>query len=174
MLLQLSPRRAPDSPGLLSLLADCHQRIRHFSQLACDVARRADAPPSEVTEACASVKRYFSQALPLHVADEEESIAPRLRSSSVDVARALGVMSAQHDAHGAHIAQLLHALGELQQAPHDESARLRLATIAQPLQLEFEQHLALEESVLFPAIGCLPLTEQSRIVAELRARRGVR
>ncbi len=172
MLLQLSSRRAADSPRLLSLLADCHQRIRHFSQLACDIARRGDAPPSEIAEACAAAARYFREALPLHVADEEESIAPRLRSSSLGVAQALGVMSAQHDAHVAHIAQLLRALEDLRQAPHDEQARGRLAAIAEPIQVEFEQHLVLEESVLFPAIDLLPLTEQTRIVAELRARRG--
>lgn len=171
MLLQLSSRRSTQPTTLVALLSECHQRIRHFSHLACELARRSDAPPAEIEQAAASVMRYFSEALPLHVADEEESITPRLRGRSDEVTRALTTMSQEHVEHGPQLAELLSALTELRQAPTSEQARLRLAAVAMPLQLDFERHLALEESVLFPALHLLPAADQKQIVEELRARR---
>ena len=76
MLLTIGRRRqAVDLPDLL---LDCHERIRHFSTLAVRLARE-DASDDERRGVAAGVARYFEQALPLHVRDEDESILPRLR-----------------------------------------------------------------------------------------------
>jgi hypothetical protein len=65
--------------GAVELLLECHERIRHFARLALKLAGTRDLPPAEVAEAAAAVRRYFAEALPLHAADEEESMMPRLR-----------------------------------------------------------------------------------------------
>src|SRR4051812_30710357 len=76
MLKQIGERRPAGEP-LLAALLDCHSRIRRFSTLAIRLAE-ADAPPNEIAETAAAVHRYFTVALPLHAADEDLSIAPRL------------------------------------------------------------------------------------------------
>lgn len=166
-----APRRTAEPPSLLDLLGECHQRIRHFIGLSCEVARRRDTPAAEVSRACADAARYFSEALPLHVADEEESITPHLRDRSPAVNEALDTSSAQHVWHAAQIELLLRALGEVGRAPLDESARERLASIAAPLRTELEEHLALEERGIFPVIRDMPAETQALIIDELRARR---
>ena len=80
-------RRAPtDSDDVASLLLGCHQRIRHFTTLALNLSR-PDVPPAQVAAAAAAVYRYYSQALPLHEADENESVYPRLRDAIAAQAR---------------------------------------------------------------------------------------
>ncbi|MCC6766482.1 MAG: hemerythrin domain-containing protein [Deltaproteobacteria bacterium] len=172
MLINLSSRPAAEASSLVDLLGECHHRIRHFIGLACAVARRRDVPAVEAAQACADAMRYFSEALPLHVADEEQSIAPRLRDRSPAVNDVLDALSAQHLRHDARIELLLRALAEVRRAPLDEAAKSRLAAVAEPLQTEFEEHLALEERVIFPALRHeVPAETQTSIVDELRERR---
>lgn len=170
MLIPLGTRTAPED--LVGLLLECHQRIRTFTRLAQEVGRRAELPAAEAVEACARVERYFVQALPLHVEDEEASLLPRLRGRRADVDAALEVMHAQHAEHQAALTALLAAAAEVRRAPGAGHARGRLLAAATALSAEFERHLANEEQVLFPAVRAL-LDEgaQAQVIAELRARR---
>ncbi len=70
------PAAAGDAVGLL---LECHERIRSFLALARRIAEVGPSAPGTVPEAAARVRRYFTEALPLHARDEEESILPRLR-----------------------------------------------------------------------------------------------
>jgi len=172
MLIDLTSRGRTASPDLLALLGECHTRIRHFSALAREVARLRDTPAAEVTRACAEVARYFREALPLHVADEEDSIEPRLRGRFLELDRSLDVMRADHGKHAGDIAQLLRALAEVGSAPLALDLRPRLASIAEPFGVDIEAHLAREERVIFPAIAqLLDPGQQASIIQELRGRR---
>lgn len=155
---------------LVGLLLACHQRIRAFSQLAVQLGRREDLPSDEILDAAQRCERYFFEALPLHVEDEEQSLVPRLPSEP-DLDRALLTMRGQHTSHAPRISALLVALAALRAEPHDARRREALRQIAEPLALEFEEHLALEESVIFPAAARLPRATQQLIMDELRARR---
>src|SRR5687768_5521196 len=95
MLIQLSTRPRTSAQDLVELLGECHERIRGFVALARRAATLRHVPADQIARACADVERYFSEALPLHVADEEESIAPRLRGLSPEVDDALAVMVQQ-------------------------------------------------------------------------------
>lgn len=172
MLTKLSSERRSPPESLVDLLAACHERIRRFTALAVEAAKRKDAPPEKIIEACADVERYFSQALPLHVADEDESIEPRLRGRSAKVDHALDTMTDQHARHSPMLELLLGALGEVRRDPQDETARDALAAAANVLQMELEEHLSLEERVIFPAItDYLSRDAKARIIEELRQRR---
>lgn len=172
MLMQLSMRSATASQDLVDLLGECHQRIRRFVALAREAASRRDAPPDQVAQACAAVERYFVEALPLHVADEEESLEPRLRGLSPSVDQALATVAHQHQQHVSKIAALLAAIGKVRSQPYDEWARGELTTAAIALETELEEHLRLEESAIFPAIRELLSREiQTSIIDELRKRR---
>ncbi len=163
--------RRPQAEGLVDLLLECHQRIRAFTALAAQVGRRGDLPDAEVIDACLRCERYFTEALPLHVRDEEESLLPRLRGRSPAVDEALAAMHRQHDEHLPLLAPLLAALREARGAPADTAPRARLAAAAAAAEAAFDEHLAIEERTLFPAARALPADQQAAVVAELRARR---
>jgi iron-sulfur cluster repair protein YtfE (RIC family) len=135
-------RRTPAPNDLVGHLFACHERIRKFVALAA-TAGSTDGRDREVVEACAAVERYFERALPLHVEDEERSILPRLRGRRVEVDEALRTMEAQHRVH----------------VPLIE------------LAAEFEPHLTIEESIIFPAISLLGAEAQTQIRGEQRTRR---
>ncbi len=149
------------------LLLDCHARIRSFAQLAVRLAED-DAPNAELADAAARVHRYFTQALPLHVADEEQSLAPRLRRFAPDVGEALATMELEHRAHDEILANLVPAWDALRSDP---SLRRDTLDDARRLRSQLETHLAAEERVVLPAIARLPAEEARAILAELRARR---
>ena len=71
-------RPDPISEDAVDLLLSCHYRIRHFTALAARLAEATAAPPDQIEQTAASVARYFRIALPLHKADEDGSIYPRL------------------------------------------------------------------------------------------------
>lgn len=154
------------------MLLECHERIRTFSRMAEEVGRRPELPAAEVAEACARCERYFVEALPLHVADEEESIVPRLTGKRPEVDGALATMHRQHGEHEADIAALVAALRAVKASPEEAGLREQLRVVAERLSRAFEEHLAAEEQVLFPAIRAVLAPEvQAEIVAEQRARR---
>lgn len=172
MLLVIGARPSVEPPSLVDRLAACHQRIRHFASLACEIGRRREVSTAEIVDACERVARYFREALPLHVADEDESIAPRLRLVSPLLADALDTATSDHRRHTHPLDALLDALGEVAQAPSDEAARERLSAVAGPLRDDLLEHLALEETVIFPAIRAhLTGEHEDTILRELRARR---
>lgn len=162
----------PRAEGLLGLMLECHERIRTFVKLASIVGERRDLPGAEVVDACQRVERYFTEALPLHVADEEQSLIPRLQGKRADVDAALASMHSQHGEHVPFLAALLEACREVRATPDDQPRRDRLKSVAAQVSEEFERHLKIEETVIFPAMKELLSTEQeTRVVEELRARR---
>jgi iron-sulfur cluster repair protein YtfE (RIC family) len=161
------------APGdVVDSLLDCHERIRRFIELAQAIAVRRELTGAELVEACARVERYFREALPLHVRDEEDSIEPRLRGLSVSLDRALDAMHAEHLIHDPMIEGLLQASALLREQPGDLERRRGLGEVANALARELDPHLRQEEEVVFPALRTL-IGDQPRadILDELRARR---
>jgi hemerythrin-like domain-containing protein len=164
-------------PGdaVADLLA-CHDRIRRFVAMAARLADApSDAPAAQIAETAASVARYFSVALPLHAADEDESIRPRLAAASVsaEVRRRLDVMTAEHEP----IEALIVEATPLWQAVAAQPARLvenrrDLDLVAVELEVLFRRHLPPEEEVIFPALHrhLTPLALEA-VRAEMRRRR---
>jgi len=168
--LKRGPRVA--SGDLLLLLLECHGRIRSFVALADAIANRHEAPAAQVIQACASVERYFTEALPLHVADEEQSLAPRLRGRSCEIDRALIAMERQHREHDSKLAALLLAVAAVSQAPERAAPKRDLGRVIELVRADFEQHLALEEALIIPAARSLLSVElRAAILVELRQRR---
>ncbi len=173
MLLNLGRKQTPAPDDLVGLLLECHGRIRTFVRLARTVAAAPDAPAEAAGLAAGRVRRYFAEALPLHVADEEQSVEPRLRGRDAALDRALGAMRREHAEHEAATARLVE-LCALVEADPAQLAGLagELGALAARLDALFEAHLEAEERSIFPALGAL-LGEAERRAAidELRARR---
>lgn len=163
-------KRTPEA-SLLTLLQECHERIRRFAALAVRLGSAEHEPPASLAEACVHCARYFSEALPLHVADEDQSLRPRLWGHSARVDEALELMAQQHREHQGPLAQLTAALAALAAAPAQPGLRDALRQIAAPLQEAFLAHLALEEAEVFPVVARWSAEQQQAVVLELRERR---
>ena len=166
------PRKEGD---LVDALLACHGRIRTFTDLAVTVSERADLAPSDVAESCARIGRYFVEAFPLHVEDEESSLEPRLEGRSPEVDAALGRMRGEHAAHADAVRRLTALSAALAADPSDAEARATLGAVARSLRPMFEEHLEAEERVLFPALRSLLSPDEERLVrSEMAARRAQR
>src|SRR5690349_2192994 len=68
-----------DPAGLLLRdLLTCHGHIRSFSTVAVRLAGAPAEHVRQIEEAARRLVDYFGRALPLHVADEDQSLLPRL------------------------------------------------------------------------------------------------
>ncbi len=171
-LVQLQVGVDDEPESLLTLLLACHARIRRFYRLALTVGVRSDLPATEVQNTAAQCLHYFTEAFPLHVRDEEESLWPRLAGHDPSLDASLAQMRAQHLEHEARLGVLALALGAVFRHPNDPAAHRRLAAAASSLETDFDDHLALEEQELFPFLGRVISGEQREaIVQEIRERR---
>jgi iron-sulfur cluster repair protein YtfE (RIC family) len=175
MLNQISP--APKTKAentAVELLIGCHQRIRHFTSVATKLAHAQAATPQEIQDAAEAVYRYYSVSLPLHEADEEDSLKPRL--NKIPDERLHHALAAMHDQHMAiddlleRLLPLLRLVGNNPSAIADTGPEM--CSITKALSEIFAAHLQMEEEVIFPAIEA-QLTEQDRaeLLSEMRNRR---
>jgi hypothetical protein len=175
----IQPRRGPlatagSDESLADLLLACHERIRRFTAMAVALAEPAalTRPAVEIADAADAVRRYLALALPLHVADEDTSLTPRLLAHAPATAAALARMHDEHVAHHTLVLEVAARCAAIARAP-DQLAALApaLAAPAAELQAALALHLEEEERDIMPAVAALPADEQAAIVAELRARR---
>lgn len=166
---------APATPeDAVALLLECHERIRTFLAMASRIAAARPEERAGVSEAAARVARYFSEALPLHARDEEESVLPRLRGRDPAVDAELEEMAREHRDHERPLSAVVGACQALAREPALlEELAPGLARAAAELSAHFAEHLRREETVIFPAIRRhLSRADDAAIVRELRARRG--
>ena len=177
MLNQISPLTSSQpkaTEDAVDLLLGCHQRIRHFTGVAVKLAHAHGATPEEIAQAAAGVHRYYSVSLPLHEADEEQTLHPRLSAIADDrVHHALLAMRDQHQAIDELLERLLPLLIMAGNNP-DMLAAVggEMCSITQALDEMFRAHLQMEEEVIFPAIrsALLPSVRED-ILREMRQRR---
>ncbi len=175
MLNQISPLKSqPKSEDAVDLLIGCHQRIRHFTEVATKLAHAQGANPEEIRQAAASVHRYYSVSLPLHEADEEQSLRPRLDAVGDEkIQHALLAMTDQHMAIDDLLERLLPLLQMVQNNPQSiHAAGAEMCSITAALDEMFRAHLKLEEEIIFPAIrSALPPAAQAEMLHEMQERR---
>ena len=171
MLTQLGKPAAPGDA--VDLLLECHERIRSFLGLARRIAEAGAGDRGAVADAAARVRRYFTEALPLHARDEEESVLPRLRNRDPGLDAELSAMVHEHAEHEQPLGALVEACQALAREParHVELARA-IAAATDELERHFAGHLRREEEVIFPAMRrLLDRAADEEIVKEIRARR---
>jgi iron-sulfur cluster repair protein YtfE (RIC family) len=183
---------APREETVQDALLGCHMRIRHFTEMACKLAHAHSADPEQIQRAAAEVHRYFTVALPLHEADENISLHPRLSkalggelriddtSSSPETAllRKLGgpaadAMVEQHESIDQLVERLVPLCTILRSQPGKlEELSPELHEISAALSEIFTAHLELEEKTVFPAMErFLSANELDDIRREMRERR---
>lgn len=145
------------------------------------VAEVIGHPPTEdIRRALESALGYFSQAVPKHTADEEESLFPRLRDNSdpevISVLARLDELEREH-----RWADPLHArvkgigLKYLSNGSLSNQEVESLKTSIRELRSLYQRHLQFEDDVIFP-LAARALTDQdkSAIASEMADRRKVR
>lgn len=165
-----APTRDP-----VELLLACHVRIRDHAALARELATARGVDASLIQDAARDLERYHAIALPLHQEDEDASIRPRLEAAATSTAvrEALARMGEEHAALERVVADLLPLWSALAVEPgrHAELAP-RLLEPTHRLGELWEQHLAPEETIIFPAIrASLSWAEAAAIRGEIEARR---
>ena len=164
----------PSAPSdAVDLLLECHVRIRHFVAMAQRLGGASGAAAPEIADTAQRVVRYFGQALPLHVRDEEDSLAPRLRGRDPLLDAAIAAMEREHGEHQPALAMLLAATSAVAVDPaRHASLAVEVRRAADDLARQFEDHLAQEEAVVLPAVRRLLDAEtDAAIVQEMRQRR---
>ncbi len=176
MLNQIAPLTVgkPKTEDAVDLLIGCHQRIRHFTGVAIKLAHAHGATAEEIGQAAAGVHRYYSVSLPLHEADEDQTLQPRLRDvADESVRHAMLAMSDQRQAIDELIERLLPLLVLVRNNP-DTLGQVggEMCSITKALEETFRAHLQMEEDAIFPAIHTV-LSDGAReeILREMQERR---
>ena len=173
--IKTQPKAAAHQSAAELLLA-CHDRIRHFSGVAVKLAHGHGATEPEIASAADSLYRYFSVALPLHEADENLSLHPRLRRAVPEGELAGPAADAMLDQHMA-IDELVERLIPLWLLLKSAPGRLpelsaEMCSLSKRLNELFDAHLKLEEDTIFPVLSrYLSEAELGEIVDEMQARR---
>ena len=161
----------------VDMLLACHQRIRNFTGIAVRLADASGAALPDIANAAEAVHRYYSVALPLHEADENDSVYPRLWRNLTDSSEreSLQAMVDQHGPIDEVVARLVPRWDEVKQHPEKlPSQAADLRTDAARLQELWREHLALEEEIVFPLIRTrLPSDDLKSIHDEMKQRRGI-
>ncbi len=167
----------PVERDAVDMLTACHSRIRNFTGIAGRLAEVQGAAGPEIANAAAAVHRYYSVALPLHEADENESVYPRLRQilTLAEEQRAVEDMVEQHGPLNEVIRRLLPRWDELRNSPEKLAGyAAQLREDSRRLQQLWDEHLALEEKIVFPLIReRLSEAALRDIHGEMKRRRGV-
>lgn len=165
----------------LGLLSDCHRRIEHFLGLLITVTAdaRGGALSDEQRQALAAAGRYFREAAPKHIEDEERSLFPRLRDSHDAQAReAMATIKELAEDHvvlergHAEVDPLVERWMDDGSLPEPDARRL--VTVLEELRTIYERHIAIEDHDVFPLAG--RVLNQEAIAAlgrEMAARRGL-
>lgn len=175
--IKLSSATPPVERDAVDMLLACHQRIRNFTGIATRLGEVEGAGASEIANAAETVHRYYSIALPLHEADENDSVYPRLRDRLTDASERASLQSMvdQHGPIDAVVARLLPLWEQLR--VHPERLAVSAPALRQDsltLQQLWTEHLALEEQIVFPLIRARLTPEDLRdIHREMKHRRGV-
>jgi iron-sulfur cluster repair protein YtfE (RIC family) len=171
-----APKTGEATEDAVSMLLGCHDRIRYFTGITVRLAAAHGLPPAEIASAAEKVYRYFTVALPLHEADENESLHPRLRAAAPQgelAGPAADAMVEQHRSIDEIVERLVPLCELLRSNPAmHESLAPELRQLSTALQQMFDSHLKLEEETIFPAMRRYLTEEQlAEMLREMKSRR---
>jgi hypothetical protein len=163
---------AIDQRDVVEVLLEAHVEVLQVISQADSLATGSATP--DARETAERVSDYVEWILPMHCADEDASLAPRLKGRHQVVDDALEQMTRQHFALQAPLARLrLLCRTVARDVSRLHALRFEIGAAAEDLRARLLTHQALEESLVFPALKrLLYLDELESIHAEMCARRG--
>jgi hemerythrin-like domain-containing protein len=173
---QIGAKRDSGFDDPIGMLKDCHRRVEHFLHILCVVVERAGGRTLSGEEAAAvqASIQYFRVGGKRHNADEEESLFPRLRKESgYSGLEEIQGLEEDHQA-----ADRLHAAAEtlyqkwIAAGALDEDEYRQLESGTRSLRYLYEEHIRIEEQVVFPRAAQLLGQDAVRTMGdEFRLRR---
>jgi len=169
---QIGAPVAPDFDHPIEMLAACHERIQdqidtldrllvHLAAHGCD---------EQATRAAANVMRYFDTAGEHHHEDEEVDLFPLLEAQSPGAASLTQRLRADH----ANMRVRWHTLRVQLSAIAEGTSKQLDPTLVEAFECLYRDHIALEESELFPlAERVLDNPAAEMLGAHMARRRGV-
>jgi hemerythrin-like domain-containing protein len=164
----------------LAMLRACHRRMEsaiESVQRLPELERRGPLDPGART-ALRQTLQYFAVVVPRHLADEEESLFPRMLAveGHGPAAEVIAGLREEHAGirrmHG-ELARLGDELVRAGQLPAPE-LRERLNATVRELAHAWREHLRVEEEIVFPRVAStIPPGEFGAIGAEMASRRGI-
>lgn len=172
------PETAPDFDQPLAVLKHCHGRIRKQLETLerLHAHLQTNGANLDAKQGAQAILRYFEQAAPLHHADEEVDLFPRLAQSMTGDSEADVLLDTMHRLRQEH--QHMDALWtqlqkRLQAIIERESDELELDLVGNFCR-SYREHMTLEESLIAPAALRLFSAEQMSALGQaMRARRGI-
>jgi hemerythrin-like domain-containing protein len=175
----MGPRPLADFTQPLEMLQDCHRRIEHFLDVLKKVATQfGDRELNDDARRALEVSlTYFSHAAPRHTADEEQSLFPRMRTSSDPaVQAAIGELDQLESDHRR--AECMHqrvdvlGRGWLLNGRLPEKELAELCGLLVELTAIYGKHIRQEEEQVFVmAARALTADDLGRVGEEMRQRR---
>jgi hemerythrin-like domain-containing protein len=165
----------------LGLLADCHRRIERFLSVLVKVSAQScgRSLTGEERASLDTALHYFREAAPKHIADEEETLFPLLRSLDrpelQTLLEKLNSLESDH-ARADRSQEEVDRLGQkwLASGSLEAADASRFALLVDELATLYREHIELEERELFPAAAeVLGDSERHAMGREMRARRGL-
>lgn len=179
MFVQLGHDGQPDFGQPIALMMDCHRRIEHFLQMLVNVTQRYGRREldDEGRVALEAALDYFRHAAPRHIADEEESLFPRMRNSDdhrlTDALDELDRLEGDHrQVEAAH--QRIDQLGRywLDARTLDQASLEELSRLLKELVDSYTEHIGMEDQRVFAlANTSLDADSIKQIGREMRQRR---
>lgn len=157
---------APAPDDVVELWLACHARIRQALADCQALGEGRGGSPQALSAA-----RYFEEALPRHVEDEDLTFGPRLVAIDPSLATTVAHLQSEHDGHRLAIQDLALTLRALAAAPEHRGARHAVGTAWARIGPELLAHLDDEERWMLPGIRALTSGERALALVELRARR---
>lgn len=162
----LSARSSPSGPAFpVFALAAAHERLRLHCDLLDTVAPLPDLRDPRVAGVAGKALHFFRYELPLHVAAEDRSLAPRLRRALPDTGRLLDELARDHADVDACIWVLLAHLDALAAGRRIPHATFRASV--HMLRSRLLPRMEREERELFPLCEALSLADRVAIAREL-------
>jgi regulator of cell morphogenesis and NO signaling len=182
MLIQLNSKPLADFDDPIGVLEDCHRRIEGFLEQLITVTDMTDETGT-LTEPAAltmiGALRYFKNAAPKHVLDEEETLFPRLRASGDPRVKETFTQIERLEAEHARTDEL-HASVDATMRSWMDTGVLAAADLAElRRQLEelreiYTAHIKVEEQHVFTlARDVIGADEQLEMGREMQARRRI-
>lgn len=156
----------------VSLFSSCHKRLVDALRLSEAIRLSKVAGPEEIGMGARRVTRFFDIALPLHEADEELSLLPRLVAVCPEAGALSQRISREHREIEPTVARWRSLWQRVVEAPHElERLREELGQLGLEVSVFFLSHIQFEESEVLPLIEHLSEAERDAIAIEARARR---
>jgi hemerythrin superfamily protein len=156
----------------LEVLLACHRRIRIYLDVAWNLADASLDDLGAIRHSASVTARYFREAFPLHTADEEQSVMPRLRQFLPELRETIQQIGQDHQREEKLLPVLIENCQHIADAPEELSRiRQRFRKMTRVMTVDIESHLQREERTLFLHIEELDETTQQDMLVEMAERR---